>query len=153
MTEDSLKNEIKQLKSELELKNKEISNYRDRIDYLEDSIMEIEENLSKKSTKSVDALLKFQMKELEIKYRDLKNNMGFLRKENAKLKIEIDKIKKKTNNSSSIKIVTRNSLSNDVITSMAKDIVFIENEIKKTNMNKEEIGIRLRNLMKIVRNR
>ena len=153
MTEDSLKNEIKQLKSELELKNKEITNYCDRIEYLEDSIMEIEENLSKKSKKSPDALLKFQMNELEIKYRDLKNNMGFLRKENAKLKIEIDKIKKKTNNSSSIKIVTRNSLSNDVITSMAKDIVFIENEIKKTNMNKEEIGNRLRNLMKIVRNR
>lgn len=153
MTEDSLKNEIKQLKSELELKNKEITNYCDRIEYLEDSIMEIEENLSKKSKKSQDALLKFQMNELEIKYRDLKNNMGFLRKENAKLKIEIDKIKKKTNNSSSIKIVTRNSLSNEVITSMAKDIVFIENEIKKTNMNKEEIGNRLRNLMKIVRNR
>ena len=153
MTEDSLKNEIKQLKSELELKNKEITNYCDRIEYLEDSIMEIEENLSKKSKKSPDALLKFQMNELEIKYRDLKNNMGFLRKENAKLKIEIDKIKKKTNNSSSIKIVTRNSLSNEVITSMAKDIVFIENEIKKTNMNKEEIGNRLRNLMKIVRNR
>ena len=153
MTEDSLKNEIKQLKSELELKNKEITNYCDRIEYLEDSIMEIEENLSKKSKKSQDALLKFQMNELEIKYRDLKNNMGFLRKENAKLKIEIDKIKKKTNNSSSIKIVTRNSLSNEVITSMAKDIVFIENEIKKTNMNKEEIGNRLRKLMKIVRNR
>ena len=153
MTEDSLKNEIKQLKSELELKNKEITNYCDRIEYLEDSIMEIEENLSKKSKKSQDALLKFQMNELEIKYRDLKNNMGFLRKENTKLKIEIDKIKKKTNNSSSIKIVTRNSLSNEVITSMAKDIVFIENEIKKTNMNKEEIGNRLRNLMKIVRNR
>ena len=153
MTEDSLKNEIKQLKSELELKNKEITNYCDRIEYLEDSIMEIEENLSKKSKKSQDALLKFQMNELEIKYRDLKNNMGFLRKENTKLKIEIDKIKKKTNNSSSIKIVTRNSLSNEVITSMAKDIVFIENEIKKTNMNKEEIGNRLRNLMKIIRNR
>ena len=153
MTEDSLKNEIKQLKSELELKNKEITNYCDRIEYLEDSIMEIEENLSRKSKKNPDALLKFQMNELEIKYRDLKNNMGFLRKENAKLKIEIDKIKKKTNNSSSIKIVTRNSLSNDVITSMAKDIVFIENEIKKTNMNKEEIGNRLRKLMKIVRNR
>ena len=153
MTEDSLKNEIKQLKSELELKNKEITNYCDRIEYLEDSIMEIEENLSKKSKKSPDALLKFQMNELEIKYRDLKNNMGFLRKENTKLKIEIDKIKKKTNNSSSIKIVTRNSLSNEVITSMAKDIVFIENEIKKTNMNKEEIGNRLRKLMKIVRNR
>ena len=56
MTEDSLKNEIKQLKSELELKNKEITKYCDRIEYLEDSIMEIEENLSKKSKKSPDAL-------------------------------------------------------------------------------------------------
>jgi predicted nucleic acid-binding Zn-ribbon protein len=153
MTENSLKNKIKQLKSELELKNKEISNYCDRIEYLEDSIMEIEESLSKKSSKSTDALLKFQMKELEIKYRELKDNMGFVRKENAKLKTEIDKIKKTTNNSSSIKIVTRNSLSNEVITSIAKDLVFIENEIKKTDMNKEEIGNRLRNLMKIIRNR
>ena len=72
MAEDFQNKKIEELESELEIKNKEVSNHLDRIEYLEDTIMEIEEKLSKKSNKSGDPLLKFQIKELERKYRELK---------------------------------------------------------------------------------
>ena len=152
MAEDFQNKKIKELESELELKKKEVSNHLDRIEYLEDAIMEIEETLSKKSNKSGDPLLKFQIKELERKYRELKDRMGYIRVENVKLRSELQKLKTNAS-SSSIRIVTQNSLSNQAILSIAKDIVYIENEIKKTTMNKKEIGDKLRHLMKIIRNR
>lgn len=152
MAEDFQNKKIEELKSELELKKKEVSNHLDRIEYLEDAIMEIEETLSKKSNKSGDSLLKFQIKELERKYRELKDRMGYIRVENVKLRSELEKLKTNAS-SSSIRIVTQNSLSNQAILSIAKDIVYIENEIKKTTMNKKEIGDKLRHLMKIIRNR
>jgi len=152
MTEDFQNKKIEELESELELKKKEVSNHLDRIEYLEDTIMEIEETQSKKSNKSGDPLLKFQIKELERKHRELKDKMGFLRLENVRLKRELEKLKTNAS-SSSIRIVTQNSLTNQAILSIAKDIVYIENEIKKTTMNKKEIGDKLRHLMKIIRNR
>jgi len=152
MAEDFQNKKIEELKSELELKKKEVSNHLDRIEYLEDTIMEIEETLSKKSNKSEDPLLKFQIKELERKNRELKDRMGFIRLENVKLRRELEKLKTNAS-SSSIRIVTQNSLTNQVILSIAKDIVYIDNEIKKTTMNKKEIGDKLRHLMKIIRNR
>ncbi len=152
MAEDFQNKKIEELKSELELKKKEVSNHLDRIEYLEDTIMEIEEKLSKKSNKSGDPLLKFQIKELERKYRELKDRMGYIRVENVKLRSELEKLKTNAS-SSSIRIVTQNSLSNQAILSIAKDIVYIENEIKYTTMNKKEIGNKLRHLMKIIRNR
>ena len=152
MAEDFQNKKIEELESELEIKNKEVSNHLDRIEYLEDTIMEIEEKLSKKSNKSGDPLLKFQIKELERKYRELKDRMGYIRVENVKLRRELE-ILKTNASSSSIRIVTQNSLSNQAILSIAKDIVYIENEIKKTTMNKKEIGNKLRHLMKIIRNR
>ena len=152
MAEDFQNKKIEELESELEIKNKEVSNHLDRIEFLEDAIMEIEEKLSKKSNKSGDPLLKFQIKELERKYRELKDRMGYIRVENVKLRRELE-ILKTNASSSSIRIVTQNSLSNQAILSIAKDIVYIENEIKKTTMNKKEIGNKLRHLMKIIRNR
>ncbi|MFX1337912.1 MAG: hypothetical protein ACFFDK_04830 [Promethearchaeota archaeon] len=151
MAEDFQKKKIEELETELELKNKEISSYLDRIEYLEDTIMEIEESLSNKTKKSEDLLLKFQLKELEKNYRELKDRLGYLRKENVNLKIELEKLNKINPESSSIKIITRNPLSDQVITSIAKDVVYIENELKKTNMNKEEIVKKLRHFMKIIR--
>jgi hypothetical protein len=151
MAEDFQKLKIEELESELELKNKDISKQLDRIEYLEDTIMEIEESLSKKSEKNEVPLLKFQIKESERKYRELKDRLGYIRKENVNLKIQLEKLRKTNPKSSSIEIITRNPLSNQVVTSIAKDIVYIENELKKTKMNKEEIVRKLRHFMKIIR--
>jgi len=153
MAEDFLKSRIEELESELELKNKEISNNLDKIDYLEETIMEIEDSLSKKSSKSEDLLLKSKVKDLNRKNREMKDRMGFLRLENVRLKQELEKLKKNTSSSSTVRIVTQNPLSNEVILSLVKDIIYIENEIKKPTMNAEEIGKKLRKLMKFIRNR
>lgn len=153
MTENFLKNKIEELKLEIELKNKDISNFQSRIEYLEEMIIEIEKSLSKKSNKNSNLLLKFQKHVLKKKYRALKNKMGFLRKENINLKKELENKKDTAHNSSSIKIITQNSLSNQVKTALAKDLVYIEKEIKKKNMNKEEITNKLRHFMKIIMNK
>ena len=102
MAEDFQNKKIVELESELALKNKEISNHLDRIEYLEDMIMEIEESLSKKSKKGEVPLLKFQIKETERKYRELKDRLGYIRVENVNLKIELEKLKKTNPKSSSI---------------------------------------------------
>jgi len=65
MTEKTLIDEINELKSELQLKNKEISEYLDKIDYLEDTIMELEVNLTEKTDKSNASVLKFRLNNIE----------------------------------------------------------------------------------------
>jgi len=65
MTEEPLINQINELKSELQLKNKEIVEYLDKIDYLENMIMEIEASLSDKSDKPESLLSNVQLKNLE----------------------------------------------------------------------------------------
>jgi hypothetical protein len=152
MAQDFQNKKIKELESLLELQNKEISKHLDRIEYLEDTILEIKESLSKKSKKKEIPLLKFQIKESERKYRELKDRMGYLRVENVNLKTELEKLKNVNPKSSSIRIVSQNPFSDHVITSLAKDIVYIENEIKKTTMNKEEIIRKLHHFMNIIRN-
>ena len=151
MAEDFQRKKIEELEADLKVKNNEISKYLERIEYLEDMIMEIEESLSNKTKKGEIPLLKFQIKEMETKFRELKDKMGYLRKENVSLKIELEKLKNVNPKSSSIEIITRNPLSDQVITSIAKDVVYVENELKKTNMNKEEIVKKLRHFMKIIR--
>ncbi|MFW9940731.1 MAG: hypothetical protein ACFFFT_06805 [Candidatus Thorarchaeota archaeon] len=94
MTEEFHANKIAELKSELLLKNKEISEYLDKIDYLENMIMEIEESLSKKNNTHGVSLLNIQLKDLEEKNRELKDKLSFLRLENIKLKQELEKTKK-----------------------------------------------------------
>ena len=102
MAEDPLINKIKELESELVLKNKEISEYLDKIDYLENMIMEIEASISEKSNKSDVSLSNIQFKDLEREKQELKKKMSFLRLENVKLKQELDKIKKGYFNSASL---------------------------------------------------
>ncbi|TFG24080.1 MAG: hypothetical protein EU532_12915 [Promethearchaeota archaeon] len=153
MAEDLLNKKIKELESELKKKNKEISNYLDRIEYLEDKIMEIEDNLSNNSNKNLDPLLKFKLEELNRKNREMKDNMGYLRLENVRFKREIEKLRKDTSKSSSIRIIAQDPLSNTEKISLTKDLIYIENEIKKPNMNREEVGKKLRNLMRYIRSR
>jgi hypothetical protein len=94
MTDEFHANNIAELKSELLLKNKEISEYLDKIDYLENMIMEIEESLSKEKDEHDTSLLNIQLKDLEGKNREFKNKLSFLRLENIKLKQELEKTKK-----------------------------------------------------------
>ncbi len=94
MTEEPLINKIEELKSELLLKNNEISEYLDKIDYLENIIMEFEVSLSEKTDKSDTSLLNIHLKDLEERNRELKKKLSFLRLENVKLKQELENVKK-----------------------------------------------------------
>jgi phage FluMu protein Com len=114
MTEEFHANKIAELKSELLLKNKEISEYLDKIDYLENMIMEIEASLSKKNDKQDTSLLNIQLKDLEGENRELKNKLSFVRLENIKLKQELEKTKKGYFDTASlIQVVQTNLTSNE----------------------------------------
>lgn len=93
MSERNFKNENEKLILEIQLKDKEIESSLEKIEYLEDLIMELETNLSKKSDELNTTSLTAQLKHLEKYTRELKDKMGFLRLENIRLKKEIDEFK------------------------------------------------------------
>ncbi len=132
MIENNLKNTIKELKAELLLKNKEISEYLDKIEYLEDTIMEFEVNLSEESDKTNVSLLKIHLKDREKENRELKNKLGFLRLENVKLKQELEKIKK--GHVINIQVVEDSLTSNEL-----ENVIKKEPKIKEDNISRQEL--------------
>ena len=111
MSVDVLKARISELEGEINKKSKEIHNLLDRIEELEDNIMRLEalipeEDTKKKSRKqqAVDSKLAIELDEKDRQIRELKNNMGFLRKEKVQLQQELDKIKSQQGESSVIRV-------------------------------------------------
>ncbi len=111
MSEDALKARINDLKVELERKDMEIHNLLDRIEELEDNIMRLEalipEEDNKKKTRkqqAVDSKLAIELDEKDRQIRDLKNSMGFLRKEKVQLQQEFDLLKSQHSESSVIRV-------------------------------------------------
>ncbi len=94
MSEIDLKTKVKELEAKLRLKNKEINEYLDKIENLEDKILEVEDSFFKKSDKADASVLKVQLKDLEIENRDLKNKLSMSKLENVKLKQKLEKVKK-----------------------------------------------------------
>jgi len=106
MSEEELKKRIRELELELGNKEDEIEELEDAIEELEDTIMKLEdftpeEGTTKKSKKMQAAELKFKyyLEEKEKEIRELKNSMGFLRKEKVQLQQEFDKFKRSMNTS------------------------------------------------------
>ena len=102
----SLKAQIDQLEMALEKKDLEIITYLNKIDYLEDNNMKLEllvsdEKSDKNGTKKqlINSILTIKFKEKEKELRNLKDSMGFLRKEKIRLQQELEKFTKKTNSS------------------------------------------------------
>lgn len=111
MSEDALKTRIRILETELEKKDREIHNLLDRIEELEDTIMRLDalipdEDDKKKSKKkqAVDSKLAIELDEKDRQIRDLKNNMGFLRKEKVQLQQELERMKSRESESSVIRV-------------------------------------------------
>jgi chromosome segregation protein len=108
MTEEkTLKKQIEKLRLELNKKDGEINEYLEKIEALEDEIMKLEMLIPDKKSKKLskkDKKTKFAM-ELELKdkeIRDLKDRMGFLRKEKIDLQKELQTIKDEEDTSSSV---------------------------------------------------
>ena len=106
---NDLSGEISKLNSQIstleaELDNKEIEVYKhlETIEHLEDVIMKLEtlipgEGKEKKSKrqKSIRSKLTLELEGKDKEIRDLKDRMGFLRKEKVQLQQELEKIKRK----------------------------------------------------------
>ncbi|MFX0071685.1 MAG: hypothetical protein ACFFAO_11400, partial [Candidatus Hermodarchaeota archaeon] len=89
MTEQELKNKISELNVEITSKEREIVEYLERIEILEDNILQLEScipddssNITKKQwKKGMVSKLEIQLEHKDREIRDLKNRMGYLRKE------------------------------------------------------------------------
>ena len=136
-------------------KDEEINIYLDKIEELEDIIMRLEslipvEDIKKKSRKrkKMDSKLAIELDEKDKKFRELKDKMGFLRKENLQLRRELEKIKLANSSSSRIKIedLRPEPLLNDLV----KELQYIVNNqrliISKLKTNKVDKEDLLKNL-------
>ena len=132
MIENNLKHTLEELKAELLLKNKEISEYLDKIEYLEDTIMEFEVNLPEESDKTDVSLLKIHLKDIEKENRELKNKLGFLRFENVRLKQELEKIKKGH-------IITVQVVEDSLTSNELENVIKKEPKIKEDNISQQEL--------------
>ena len=94
MSENDLKAKIKELEAKLSKQDKEISKYLDKIENLEELIMEIEDSFFKQSDKADASVSKIHLKDLEIENRDLKNKLSMSKLANVKLKQKLEKVKK-----------------------------------------------------------
>ena len=137
-------------------KDEEINIYLDKIEELEDIIMRLEdlipvEDIKKKSRKKkmMDSKLAIEFDEKEKKFRELKDKMGFLRKENSQLRQELEKIMYANSSSSRIKIedLRPEPILNDLVKDL-QDIVnnqrLIISKLKISKVDKEDILEKLR---------
>ena len=137
-------------------KDEEINIYLDKIEELEEIIMRLEdlipvEDIKKKSRKKkmMDSKLAIEFDEKEKKFRELKDKMGFLRKENSQLRQELEKIKYANSSSSRIKIedLRPEPILNDLVKDL-QDIVnsqrLIISKLKTKKVDKEDILEKLR---------
>jgi len=102
MTEEELRTRIFSLEKEIERKSREVNESLDKIDVLEETIMRLEtlipeeENKNKKKRRKKqgsDSKLAIELNEREKKIRELKNKMGYLRKDKVQIQQELEKIK------------------------------------------------------------
>ena len=137
-------------------KDEEINIYLDKIEELEEIIMRLEalipeEDIKKKSRKKkmMDSKLAIELDEKEKKFRELKDRMGFLRKENSQLRQELEKIK--LANSSSSRINIEDLRPEPLLNDLVQELQYIVNnqrltisKLKTNKVNKEDILEKLR---------
>ncbi|MFX1344876.1 MAG: hypothetical protein ACFFBC_05970 [Promethearchaeota archaeon] len=97
----ALKSRISKLEMELDKKEHEIYTHLETIEHLEDVIMKLESSISEedngiktKKQKEIDSKLALELEERDIQIRDLKNRMGFLRKEKVQIQQELERLQK-----------------------------------------------------------
>ncbi len=137
-------------------KDEEINIYLDKIEELEEIIMRLEalipeEDIKKKSRKKkmMDSKLAIELDEKDKKLRELKDRMGFLRKENSQLRQELEKIK--LANSSSSRINIEDLRPEPLLNDLVKELQYIVNnqrliisKLKTNKVDKEDLLKKLR---------
>ncbi|MBN1215385.1 MAG: hypothetical protein JXA99_08065 [Candidatus Lokiarchaeota archaeon] len=137
MSNDANKIQISKLENELREKEEEINNHLDRIEYLENNILQLEALIKEAesegkidSEKFQNTQLKIGLEEKEKEIRVLKNNLGFLRKENMSLKKEIETIQKGETHTYS---VMQKDVDNEPLHALIKEL--------QTKINKQQTEI------------
>jgi len=107
--EDNLRKRINDLQLELSKKDNEINLYLDKIDGFEEEVMKYEEILNEKASKGKlkkgkEGKLNIELSVKDREIRDLKNRMGFLRKEKIGIQKKHDNLIRSTSNSSVISV-------------------------------------------------
>lgn len=107
--EDNLRKKIKELQSELTKKTNEANLYLDKIDGYEEEVMRYEEMFDenapgKKIKKAKEEKLNIELDAKDREIRELKNRMGFLRKEKMELQKTHDNLVRSTTDSSVISV-------------------------------------------------
>jgi len=138
-----LKNQIHKSNLELEKKNVEINGYIEKIQNIEDELLEYHEIISKapsqeKKQNIIETKISFELKEKEREIRELKNSMGFLRKEkiSAQRELEEFKIISETSAMSVEEIREKEKLVSNVL-----NLETLTNELRK-KVYKQEIVMR-----------
>jgi chromosome segregation ATPase len=155
MTDDALKNKIKELRLELEKKDQEIEHLDDIIEELQDKIMELEDlkklddGATKKSKKiqAAESRFAYELEEKDRQIRDLKNNMGFLRKEKVQFQQELERMKSEIDSSV---IRVEDLRSKPPLNALVKDLQetvnkqrSVINRLSSNNASSEEFGEKL----------
>ena len=108
MTEEEFRDRISELERESDNKEHEIIQYLEKIEQLEDTIMRLEllipDESNKKRKKSKDSKSAILIEEKENEIRELKDRMGFLRKEKVQLQQKVALFTKENPNSTVIRI-------------------------------------------------
>lgn len=110
MTEDNQKAKIKESKNELEVREQEVIKYLDKIEELEETVIKLESLISdenskaskKKWKKAKDSILEMELEEKEKIIRNLKDRMGFLRKEKIQLQLKLEQYTKEEESNSTV---------------------------------------------------
>ena len=107
--EDNLRKKIIGLQSELSKKDNEINLYLDKIEGFEEEVLRYEEMFDenapkKKIKKAKEEKLNIEIDVKDREIRELKNRMGFLRKEKMELKKKHDDLVRRTSDSSVISV-------------------------------------------------
>ncbi|MFX0033078.1 MAG: hypothetical protein ACFE8E_04065 [Candidatus Hodarchaeota archaeon] len=107
--EEELFKIIDELKKEIEAKDQEIRKYIDKVEYLEEEIMKLNELMSEKPSKKKSKKIKESKLQLELdakdrEIRELKDKMGFLRKDKLEAQQKLESIKTLEKSSSIIRV-------------------------------------------------
>lgn len=144
----ALKRRISILEAELNKKEQENYTHLETIEYLEDVIMKLEslipeqdDDKKTRKQKVIDSKLAIELEDKERQIRDLKDRMGFLRKEKVELQRELEKIKTERSESNVIRpedIRAKPPL--EILVKELQDKVNIQKSIIET-MKRESIDI------------
>ena len=153
MTEEDLRAKLGKLEVESDQKEYEIIQYLEKIEQLEDTIMRLEllipdeeEKSNKKRKKSKDSKSVILIEEKEKEIRELKDKMGFLRKEKVQLQQKVEQFTKENPNSTVFRIEEEQK----PLEILIKEL---QDKINKQNFQIKDLQSQLSSIEKLDRNK